>query len=421
MGRRCCCGGGCVTRNYFGANSWTGGTVTGPATGDQFTELILNGAALPSSFVDAEAYQIEFTLKSGSVTFVIDGFNYSVGATNQTIRIWGTGFDEEIDAGYTALSPLEFQKVQIRVTPTHTYLFVAGNYEYGNYSIGATDYTLQGHAILTLDRNGSNPPTTFTANWGNATVSEFRLRSSQVEVDAYSGEESINCHVLPNGESVNPSGVGVREHWQHKPYLALKSLASDHAHYGGGSELFVPELSFVNEYYVAGSNSGTWVGDTAFVSGGSGTGGVYDGYKASNLIVGNTGDFLFNGDYCGFFSGSGPLSATRPGTFGGPSYSHKASGSVALEFPAPSFVAPYPKPVYRVNLTMGHRIGNWACSGMVGKPGFSTTGSTTETTIPVNDLQNGFVISTSATEVITACDPPSSGYRTGSASIQWTL
>ncbi|MDM4015947.1 hypothetical protein [Roseiconus lacunae] len=402
----CPCEIGCQVKTFFGTDDWDANesaTMTGPATGDRETEIDLDGIVNPASYVEAEAYQIDFALHAGKVVIRIESIEYVADATTQTITANGT----TIAAGRSA-GMQWFPHVEIRVTPTHVFIFATGNYKYATFTHSGENYDRYAHAILVVERDGSDPPTAFTAIWDEATVSDFTIRSSEVIYTGDYGSETLVRDCWLKMRSVYASLTYPL--WRMKPYLALKSLSQNHVY--TPNDLFVPQLSFVNEYSLAGSASGVWIGDTTSLPGGAG----YDGIKATNGIVEMNGGGVFSGDYCAII-GSTAYNATRPHE--SPRKSHTAGGGIVLDLGTHSAANPYPLPVYKVSLTMTNYIGKWNCGGS--PIGESTTHASGEWSLDVNDLVAGFVYTVSAASVVNGCTPPFSSYDTGFASIQWTL
>lgn len=192
-GPNCC---DCPTLQLEAVSDWTGvdpgdGVALNSDTNGEYgytttrNWLTVTGAVDPVSTlatVDAEAYLIEFRMR-GELTVTIDGVDFVIDATTGTLTAGATSTVIPKDADYTNPDTL----VQIRTTPTHTYIATKGAVDYGTLFV---DRGLG--AVLTVDR--STDPTGDFRISGTGDFYGFQVRSTVVKyVDpcGYGGVETL--------------------------------------------------------------------------------------------------------------------------------------------------------------------------------------------------------------------------------------
>lgn len=361
-----CCGPVCREKTLYTESDWapgTGGTISVSAGGSpEENEISLDGPVDPAAFIDAEAYQVDFALKSGQVTFTVDDITIVADAVNQQITVDG----QTIAAGRTAESPLSFPTVHLRVTPDFICLYVVGNYEQSGLFDGFNT-TSKSHAILTVDRDGSDPPTTFTCEWDTAVVSGFEISSSQVVYadGDYYGSPTLNCWTVPG---------------RFCPYIALKALSQNHLYRDDvdyGQDLYVPDLTLSGYDHLSseppGDLGGTYIQDT-------------ENPEPFSLPYEAPYDIARHAPGgCGML-GIYRRTETPPTGYQGMTY------ELTLDWGTPSFSDPYPKPTYRIVLgANGTNPPSFGCPTQQVNAFDATVSS-----IAVNDLKDGFTISVSA-------------------------
>ncbi|MEO1619272.1 MAG: hypothetical protein AAFV88_25730 [Planctomycetota bacterium] len=236
-GDPCGCGDGCtscIAVSLDNASDWTAvspGTIDKipqPVIPGQESDIVfdLNGEVSPASFINCEAYEFRFTLTQGEVELTINGDVFVCDADAQTVDVNPSGTAVNMKTGLTTRTPLE-QEVRVRATPTHTLIYVVGNY-------GSAAYVLPKVA---------DPVAAFSCTWTNARITNPSLTSSQVRY-VYDGQgalvSSLDCWDVPN--------------WV-VPYQMNQKASNNHEYLGdplnSGEDIFYfPNITYTGYDYI---------------------------------------------------------------------------------------------------------------------------------------------------------------------------
>ncbi|MDM4015866.1 hypothetical protein [Roseiconus lacunae] len=337
--------GGCIAAFVPSFTVGPGGTVTDNG-GGSFTidgDVDING-------INAEAYQIDLVLDSGSFELTIGGDTVGASADDQTITANAltarTGFTSRV--GYD----LELNVVHIRATPDFIAIYALGNY---------------GEACLTIDRNGTDPPTTITGSWDSAEVAVISLQSSEVigTGDEISGYTITQDCWSPPIQTYTASSNNYN-------YEIAKRVSQDHAYIDDPNhleDLWIAEAEITGVDFFPFTPSGGWAAPgqrphaSGYIGGGQGWNNTYEWRRmptpqhissiSGGSLIGSCGaSRLRNADFAGpydYYPSFARWNVEVPGT--------NCSGSTLLDWYAgqnwPSVVTNlYPKPKYVQTLSI---------------------------------------------------------------------
>jgi hypothetical protein len=413
-----CCetAGGCLDPVQYPApadwNVAAGGSLVDTADG-----LEMDGPVHPATFLASEAYTIRFTLE-GVAELTIDGDVFTIDAPGQTISI----NSDSVAIGQAGRAGTRPEvDVELRVTPSHAYLLVYGNYEYPGGPPGANGHA---YGLLTVDRSTA-VPSSFTIDWTTATVNDFRIDDATVEVTA-EGEVTLHCWTQP---------------YPFLPYIYVKKLTRDHLYQDDPvQDRYLPDVA-ISGWDAIQNPPGPGVGDSV-------TGYVLacnapaddptSLYQTHAVGIPNNAGWIADVHYWidyQPYGGYGCLSV-MPGSL--PGFSprlpyYRTNGNVRLIFDAPTAAEPYPKPYFRAEYGIGY-----ARQIFCGLSGFFAqytyfdelqSAGFTALDVPANDLKHGFTLAVTTTKQLifgTVDDFPDSQCQqqydeVGSITGTWTL
>ena len=394
-----CCGGCRPTRTYATTSKWTtgtGGTITD--NGDGFD---VSGEVSPSSLVNSEAYTINFTM-TGYVSIDIDGDTFVIDGPNQQIEI---GLDTVLIGQAGRLGARTTMEVEIRITPSHAYLLVNGN-----YYITRAGFTGYAYGLLTVDRS-SAVPTGITMTWTLATVKDFTVSDSKVVMSGtdYDPVVDLSCWTQPTPTC---------------PYTYLKDLTRNHLYQDEPEgEVGLPDVSFGGwDPFVFASGGGVSKADSPCgyaLACNTDSGGNLSDPTSLYQTIGYNDPYCHWGDHVRLWiynsiTGNYDCKFVSNYIFGASNQVFTAGGEIGLIFDAPTPSSPYPKPRFLASLTVtwqGVLACCWDGVSFVTFQGFSSSTATTD--IAANDLKSGFTLSISGDKFtesgVPTCDPGTFG------------
>jgi len=171
----CGCCGGCKTDvELFTTSDWTvdsGTLASNPSGGNDWLDL--SGTITPGATLAVESYVLQF-FATGDLDVTIDGKVFGIDTAAGTVTADAVSADIRQDSEATNTTV----EVQIRATPTHTYISVMGEVDYG------TSYTEEDVGVmLTYDRS-SNPSGSFTIS-GTGSFYNFTIKDSTTSYPLY--------------------------------------------------------------------------------------------------------------------------------------------------------------------------------------------------------------------------------------------
>lgn len=379
MHRRCCCS--CRSKSFPSASDWVADPGGSVSVGTEADTLDIDGDVNPSSFLSTEAWLIEFVLEAGSVTITIDSVDYVIDADTQSMTANGNS----VDFGWDSLTN-KLTNVELRVTPTHAFLLVFGNY---SASTGRT------YGILTVDRS-TDVPSSFACEWDSAILRGFTISDSTVTVseDGYSGPVfSVNCWARADVEVC--------------PYIVAYDETNDHQYYGttnvvqesnfdsnirsvsGDMDMANVSLNIGSNAWFDGSDGRTYgtpfwafrvtsaIGDTRLSSPSNGT---LD-YRRGEAVCAGLSEIA-----CWRSPGSGSWNDETLHLNFNLFVTSVCSRQLTLTWYTPTVANPYPKPYLYAQLAMGYSQGSYE------------SGGTTDAEIEPNDIPSGFALTVVGTE-----------------------
>ena len=383
-----CCGGCAATKTFYDPGDWTAGVGGSVSDGTGSNAVDLDGPVDPSSFLSSEAWVLSFDVAAGSGVFTIDGVDYEFDSDLQTITADGTSLEcgRAASAGTT-------MAVEIRVTPTHAYIFATGNY-FGTYG------------VLTVARSSSTP-SSFTAVWDTATISNFQIADASVTVTT-----DGTLYTAP----VFSLRCWFRSDLEVCPYIVAKAATNSHQYFDSsnfqyynngagydpidgdvdmsdvtlttsGTVFLGLEDALIGSPFWSRKLSGGAIGDTREDSPSS----DFDYRRGDSPCV----QFMEIAQWVDRLGGTYNYYLTHLNIFSGGTRFSLASKTVTLEWGTPTVADAYPIPQFEAALSLTYEYSFFCFKPgpiLAARANWSSGGSASAT-IAINDLSSGFVIS----------------------------